>query len=237
MNDFHTLALDQALSWIATQYEPIGIVVSGSIIRGNPNKNSDFDIYVIHNHPFRQRVQKYFNDVPCEIFVNNLDHIYQYFDSELKNNRPVTANILSTGVIYLGEENQQIITLLDDAKKYARLSPPLTEQELLIRRYTLANLLEDVTDLLDVKEAMTLHYIMSKIVLEAIEFTFAKNQQPLPRIKERIPLLQEVEPAIGDLVARYYAATTIDEQYHAVKQLVFNLTGETGFFEWESIPE
>ncbi|MBK7870432.1 MAG: nucleotidyltransferase domain-containing protein [Saprospiraceae bacterium] len=236
MNDFYALALGQALNWITEQYEPIGIIVSGSIIRGNPDKNSDFDIYVIHNQHFRQRVQKYFNDVPCEIFVNNLDHIYSYFDSELKNNRPVTANILSTGVIYMGAENQEIITLLDDAKKYARLSKPLTEQELLIRRYTLANLLEDVTDLLEVKEETTLHYIMSKIVLEAIEFTFAKNQHPLPRIKERIPLLQEIEPTIGNLVAQYYAAITIDEEYHAVKQLVFTLTGETGFFEWESVP-
>lgn len=87
MEPHYRLALDQALAWITPHFEPLGIVAS-SIIRGNSHATSDFDLYVVHEQAFRQRVQKRFNGVPCEIFSNNPAQVRQYFARELRLNRP-----------------------------------------------------------------------------------------------------------------------------------------------------
>ena len=66
----YDIALRMAINYILENYKPIGIIASGTIICGTPDKSSDLDIYVIHNESFRQRLQKYFNGVPAEIFIN-----------------------------------------------------------------------------------------------------------------------------------------------------------------------
>jgi len=236
MDIHYGIALDQALTWINSNYISTGIIVSGSIIRGNPDKHSDFDIFVIHNNLFRQRVQKIFNEVPFEIFVNNIEQVYKYFESELANNRPVSANMIATGQLYKGRDNPSILTLIDDAKKYVLLSKPLTDEQLTFRKYTIANLFEDATDIYATDETTTL-YILDKIVIDIIDFIFSSKQQPLPRLKDRIKTILELDNAIGLSITKYYSEKTIEQKYELTKQMVLGLTGATGFFEWSTAPE
>lgn len=236
MDSHYRIALDQALAWIKSNYTATGIIVSGSIIRGNPNKNSDFDIFVIHDGLFRQRVQKLFNKVPCEIFVNNIEHVYHYFESELADNRPVSANIIATGQLYMGNDNQKIAALIDDAKKYILLPKPLTDEQLIFYKYAIANLLEDATDIYTTDKITTL-YILDKVVIDIIHFIFYVKQHPLPRLKDRIENLLELDPVIGNLIMKYYGEKSVEEKYKLTKQMVLDLTGVTGFFEWNSAPE
>src|ERR1700733_3045561 len=55
----YTPALRAALDYIFDNFRPFAIVVSGSIVRGNPDSSSDFDIVVLHDEAWRQRVQKW----------------------------------------------------------------------------------------------------------------------------------------------------------------------------------
>ena len=43
----HRIALEQAIEYISTITEPLAIVVSGSIVRGNRDPSSDLDIVVL----------------------------------------------------------------------------------------------------------------------------------------------------------------------------------------------
>jgi predicted nucleotidyltransferase len=49
LHDHHRIALRRALEFLPGIAEPVGIVVSGSIIRGNPHRSSDLDIVVLHD--------------------------------------------------------------------------------------------------------------------------------------------------------------------------------------------
>jgi predicted nucleotidyltransferase len=53
-------ALDDALAYVVSRFDPAGIVVSGTIVRGNPDAESDLDIFVVHHALLRQRVQRRF---------------------------------------------------------------------------------------------------------------------------------------------------------------------------------
>src|SRR5690606_22200458 len=66
----HREALESAVAYVADRYKPRAVVAAGTIIYGDPDQNSDLDPYVLHDQPYRQRVQRHFNGVPAEIFVN-----------------------------------------------------------------------------------------------------------------------------------------------------------------------
>ena len=230
------MAINMALDWINANYEVVGIVVSGSIIRGNGNANSDLDIYVIHNSPFRQGVQKFFNGTPCEIFINNIEHINSYFDEECRDNRPTTAHMLSTGVIYQGVETPEIISLVEKANTYATKPATVDDRKIMFARYDIALLFEDATDLYQTDSATAL-YFLNKAVDALISFAFPKYQMPMPRPKERLAFLKQKDPVIGKLTEDYFLKTDVSEKHSIAGTLITKLIGHTGFFEWETEQE
>ena len=80
-------ALRAAVAFILERFAVDGILVGGSIIRGNPHPGSDFDIMVLHRKNQRQRLQRFFHGVPAEIFVNPPQSIRGYFVEERRNGR------------------------------------------------------------------------------------------------------------------------------------------------------
>src|SRR5690349_862702 len=63
-------ALRDAVAFVLERFQPVGIVAAGTIVRGAPDPSSDLDLWVIHLQPVRQRLQKFFQGVPAEIFEN-----------------------------------------------------------------------------------------------------------------------------------------------------------------------
>lgn len=233
IDDHYTIALDKALTWVRKDFKPIGIIVSGSIIRGNPDLNSDFDIYVIHKDTFRQRIQRYFDGIPCEIFINNFRHVYGYLEQEHKENRPVTAHMISTGKVIDGADNLKLQKLIQSAKEFLMKSPPLTDTKRINMRYAISTLFEDATDVKDT-DILTGTYFLNKLVSDIIDYTFRNNCIPLPRPKERIQYLEQNYPDIGKLIAGYYRTQGFYDKYGIAKTLVGMTIGEYGFFEWAS---
>lgn len=233
MNDHYTIALDKALTWVRKHFKPIGIIVTGSIIRDNPDLNSDFDIYVVHQDSFRQRIQKYFDGIPCEIFINNFKHIYDYLEQEHKDNRPVTSHMISTGKVVEGVDNLELQKLIQSANEYLLKSPALTHTQRINIRYAISTLFEDATDVKD-KDTLTSTYFLNKLVSDIIDYTFLTVSIPLPRPKERIKYLAQNYPDIGKLITDYYRTEIFCNRYEIAKTLVGRSIGEYGFFEWDS---
>lgn len=187
----------------------------------------------MHEEPVRQRVQKRFNGVPCEIFINNPTQVRQYFASELQQNRPVTAHMLATGQIVHGQANSQLLALQEEARHYATLASPLTEEQTTFRKYHIVTLLEDAADTLATDEASSC-YILDQTIAQVVEFVFAAHQRPLPRIKERLAMLCEVDATIGQSVRQYYQQASIIRKHELANALILHVTGNVEFFEWSS---
>ena len=97
-------ALRDAVAFILARFEVRGIIVSGSIVRGNPHSGSDFDIMVLHAKDQRQRLQRFFRGIPAEIFLNPPQSIRGYFEEECKDGRPLTAHMWATGFVVLDRD-------------------------------------------------------------------------------------------------------------------------------------
>jgi hypothetical protein len=233
MNDYHKIGLSEAVTWICLNFKPIGIIATGSIVRGNPDLNSDFDVFVIHEDSYRQRIQKYFNGVPCEIFINNFNHVYGYFEKEYENNRPVTAHMISTGNVIMGEDNSGVKKLIQSAREFLLRAPLLTDEKKTMIRYAISTLFEDATDLMDT-DVLTSTYFLNRLISDIIDYVFLINGTSSPRPKERIKYLEVNYPDIGGSIAGYYSTENFRDRYEIAKSLVAKTIGEYGFFEWDS---
>lgn len=220
MTKKYNIAQEQAINYILKNYpNTIAIIVSGSIVRNKGDKNSDLDIYVIHSDSFRQRLTKYFNGVPCDLLINNLNHIEKYFQQEYKKNRPVTADIIATGHLVYGKENQEVINLIAKAKKETSVALTLTTEASKLKQVELLIILEDIDDV--IKNDPTLaNYLIYTLILKIIEFAFIKSEIPLSRIKNRLDTLNNNNKEIGSLVTKFFKTEDVEIKFALCKTLI-----------------
>jgi predicted nucleotidyltransferase len=233
MLEHHKQALNEAITWIEENYTTIGIIACGSIVRGNPSISSDCDIYVIHEEKFRQRVQKHFNNVPCEIFINSIEQTKLSFSAEQNNNRPVTAHMIANGMIMKGDSNEDIKSIVKEAKDFEFKSRVLSANEETFIKYGISNLLEDANDVVE-SDPMTCQYILIKVIDKIIDFWFLKKQLPLSRIKERMSFINRHDPEFHEQINKAFLTQSIKEKLDTVNKIVENKIGEKGYFEWAS---
>jgi hypothetical protein len=231
----YNLALREAGAYGLAKYQPVGMIAAGSILRGAPDQSSDIDLYVIHLAPFRQRVQKYFNGVPAEIFINPPHQVERYLEEEQAAGRPITAHMLTTGIALL-ETDPVVDRLRQRGAAYLAQKPFYSEMSLIMGRYLTATYYEDALDLVEKDPAMA-SMLLSKAVTEMIEYCYRRNGCFLPRIKETLSGLQKIDPVIAQLATAFFSSVQLEQQLTLAAELAERILSASGFFEWETVPE
>ena len=228
-------ALRAAVAFIFTRFTPASIVAAGSILRGLPDPSSDLDLYVIHEQPFRQRIQKFFHGVPAEIFVNPPAMVRRYFAEEQAARRPITAHMLTTGFVVYGE-HALLAELRQQAQELLAAPPAAEAVPLLWARDLAGNLYEDAQDVV-ARDPATALLFLSQAVHAMLQYAFQERGLFLPRQKELLLRLEALDPALGQAARRFYTAPDLAARRQAAEQIAALTVKETGFFEWEGAPE
>lgn len=227
-------ALRKAVGYILQHYTVSGIVVSGTIVRGDPDPSSDLDIYVVNKEPFRQRIQKFFGGVPAEIFVNPPSAIEGYFVKEQPSRRPHTAHMLATGVVVY--ESGGIVGELRAKAEELLSNPPPSPEDLTGPRYRLALLYEDALDVAG-RDAATARMILGAAVTGMLEFCFIRAGRFIPRRKDLLEKLAALDPRTAQVARRFFGTLDIETKLSLAGQIADRTIGSRGFFEWEAEPE
>jgi hypothetical protein len=225
--------VEQALALCDARTTPISVVIGGSIVRGQGDAHSDLDIYVLHDAPWRQRVQRVFDGVPCEIFINNAAHIASYFESENQTGRPITAHLLSTGRVVRGADDPRTQALLAQAQDWLARPPSIDAHALEQQRYMIACTFEDAIDTAE-RDPATCALFLGHAVPEALFHAFLARGRHVPRIKQILDALPETDPALAAAARVFYADAPWPTRYQAALRIADLALGTRGFFEWES---
>jgi len=229
-------ALRQAVAFILEHVsDMIAIVACGSILRGSPSASSDLDIYVLRKNLERQRVQRWFNGVPAEIFINPPGQVQKYIDQERQDGRPITAHMLATGhvVLALGDTLSKLQAF---AKDTLSAHPDPSAERLVAARYMAATRFEDATDIWKTRpEAAKM--ILNIAVYDMLRYRFLEANQFFPRDKDLLAALAALDPHLSDLAQRYYGESSPDRISDIAHQIADHTIRTFGFFEWESEPE
>jgi hypothetical protein len=222
------------MNYIFDNLEPFGVIVSGSIVRGNPDPSSDFDIHVLHEHPWRRRIQKWFEGVPAEIFINSPAWVEGYLAEEATEGRPVTAHMLATGNVVFSSlpRTSDIIGM---ARATLEKGASFSEAKLEQQRYTAACLVEDALEVSHRDEA-TAALIFGHAVEAIVRYWFASRQRFSVRPKEQLFVIRAEAPETGHLIEQALLAPSMALRVTAARELGLSIIGHTGFFEWDSGP-
>lgn len=229
---------NKALHEVATfimRYVPdvLAILACGSILRGDGGPSSDLDMYVLRQIPQRQRLQKWFNGVPCEIFINPVHQVHKYFEHEKRDWRVVTAHMVATGFVIL-QLDESLDHLRSTAQEIIKTQPVATEMELTTARYMAACRFEDAIDIAETRPEASL-MIMNMAVYAMLHYAFKKAGRYFPRDKDMLIALQALDTELAVLTAQYYASDAGFAARVAIARDIANRTIETyGFFAWES---
>ena len=228
----YATALREAVAFGLARYPLAGIVASGSILRGQAGPSSDWDLHLIHREPQRQRVQQRFNGVPAEIFVNPPAALRGYFRDEHALLRPLTAHMLATGHIVAA--NDPVVSELV-AEAAAWLAEPIivSEDQLVQKRYFAVDQLDNARDL-RVADPANSRLLLNQAVSMMLEYPFWASGRFLPRHKQFLAGLADLDPTCAELARGFFLASELDEAFDLAERIAAHAVGVTEFFAWSS---
>lgn len=224
-------AVDEAEAFIRATWKVHGIVVAGSIVRGEAGLTSDLDVFVVHAEPWRVRVQKRFVGVPAELFINPPDRIRDYFKSEHAEGRPGTAHMLATGVVLPGAD-ETVDEIVREARAWLARPIELTPAELTSKRYAAVDMLDNARDVITGEPAIA-QLFLTDAVQQTVAYAFWKRAMFQPRPKDLLRALDEIDPTAAGLV-RAFSESRHDNALQIAIALANHVLGVDTFFEWES---
>jgi hypothetical protein len=231
----HARALREAVAFLVERFDVLGIVASGSVVRGAGHASSDLDLYVVRGKLERLRVQRFFNGVPVEMFINPAPAIRRYFASEHASARPVAAHLLATGVVVL-DRDPLIARLIEEAGHWLRQIEPWPAHDEVQGRYLAASLYEDALDLVATDRAMAA-LLLWRSVHEMLSHLCRRELSRVPPVKGLLAEVARLDPELAGWVRAFEGAATLDERLPLAQRVADRTLGARGFFEWESPPE
>jgi hypothetical protein len=228
-------ALEEATNYILERFQLVlGIIVAGSILRGQGDERSDLDTFVIFEGDYRQRVQKLFNGVRFEIFANPPRRVPLYFAEEQNDGEPSTAHMIATGHILLNR-SPLIETIRQQAQEMLQNPPNYSASFLTMQRYFAADAFENALDLRQRDPAMGLTLIGASLPA-MLKYHFQKQGKFVPRHKELLETVRQDMPELAILVESFWQAEG-DTRFEIACQIADLTLGTQGFFEWETEPQ
>ena len=236
ISEHHQQALAEAFAYIEKRYEPWAVVAAGTIVLGNADERSDLDLYVLHDAPYRQRVQRWFQGVPAEIFVNPESAVLGYIERGALDGRPCTAHMLATGVVLLVTDDTRLEALRRRAQESLDTPPKWSDAQLVSARYGPATLVEDALDKREV-DAETAIRLLGEAMDATLSYWFKSHGRYVPRPKDRLAEIEANDPQFGRLFRRFWGDYSLSERWDAALELADRILETRGFFDWESAQE
>ncbi|HEX5059851.1 MAG TPA: nucleotidyltransferase domain-containing protein [Kofleriaceae bacterium] len=224
-------ALDELVTYVRATYQPLGIVVAGSIVRGEAGPTSDFDVFIVHDASWRLREQRVFAGVPAELFVNPAARVRRYFENEHARGRPCTAHMFATGEA-LEPVHSTIAELIAEARTWLAKPLEVTEAALVQRRYGAVDCLDDARDVID-RDPAAAALLLAEVVREIVAYAFWQRRAFEPRRKDMVARLEAIDPEAASLL-RTWSAASGRQALAIVETLARHVLGVDAFFEWTS---
>src|SRR5688572_4248381 len=228
-------ALRSAVAFVLSETEPLGIIATGTVIRGDAHPASDIDLYVLHEPLYRRRIQRFFHGVPTEIFINPPQAVRSYFPSEHASGRRITAHMLATGVVVF-DRDPAVEQLRAESRDWLARPEVLSGRDAEQVRYAAATHLEDGADLTAIDDTAAA-LILARAVTQMLEYWIRARGRPIPRAKALVAEVTALDPRLGRLVSQFVTASSAADRLKFAQHIGDCTIQARGFFEWDSGPD
>lgn len=196
-----------------------GVLATGSRVRGEGDATSDIDLHVVIASARRQRRNIVVDGVEVEMFINPPFQIRRYMDDDRQQGRGSEQHMFVTGrIIY--DPHGIVAGLVADARaQWEAGPPPLTTVDHWRYRYGAADMLRDISDVIDTdpeRAAYLIGGLLPQII--AMHYRIAgrwsvKPKRTLNNLKTWDPTAANLarQTSVGPVAARASAMETLTE--------------------------
>lgn len=172
-----TAILQQVLSLLQAEFgdDLLGVLAAGSRIRGEGDATSDIDLPVVIAQPRRQRRNSVVEGVEVEMFLNPPFQIRRYFADERASGRGAEQHMWVTGRIFYDPQDVMAELQAEALAQWQAGPPPLSTAERWLARYTAADGVRDIVDVLDADPERAT-YLIGRLLPEVVN-TFYRIQR------------------------------------------------------------
>lgn len=225
-------ALREVVTHALANYEPVlGLIATGSILRGQGDANSDIDLFVLFEGNYRRKVHRHFNGVPCQLFCNPPQRIPRYFVQERGrvDGGNSTAHMLSSGFVVL-DRDPRIEQFRQMAREALQEPPNVPESALQSLRYMAADALENVLDLRQ-RDPQMAQVILGEALPDMLRYYFLRQGHYIPRHKDWLAAIRQTDPELAQLIHTLLAADS-DVRFDLLLQIADKTIETRGQFDY-----
>jgi hypothetical protein len=204
-------------------------LLSGSVLGARRTATSDLDVVVMLGKPpapYRESLR--WRGWPVELFVNDEDSLRWFFDADLAARKPSLARMCADSVVLTDRDGTVQAVRAEAAARVAAGPGPLPPDELIRKRYELADLLDDLAGATDPGERAFIGWATARAAAELV-----LDLENHWRGKSKW-LLRELRAADPDLAERLVAALPDPA---AVAALAAEVQDRAGGRLWEGFHE
>lgn len=225
-------ALESVLTEIETITDPVGIMLTGSVVQGTASATSDLDVAILHDANWRQRIQRVAFGRAVEVFINSEAWWKRTLETEAASGRSPAAHFLSEGII-IADQDDRMLRLQEKARIVREQGPKVSAFDLTQLKYAAVSTLEDGVDLAasDVERS---RWLLLEAMDKAVRFHYSNNGIWIPREKDLFIDVEQRWAEKGHDVRSAFSETQLSALRELATSIVRACTGDTRFFEWSS---
>lgn len=199
----------------------IAILVSGSYIHSNLDKNSDLDVYILlEKAKIRERGNTWINGIEIEYFINPVNQVRYYFKTETGNKAPCTAHMFANSKI-LYQKDKTVNSLIKEAKSIIKKKmPEMKKIDLEFARYSIDDTLKDLEDIYLKKNTFAFSLITNNILQECLDLFFKYHRISKEKSKRLQEQIKNIDKKFERLYSEALTEKSIDKQYKNINKLV-----------------
>jgi predicted nucleotidyltransferase len=199
----------------------LAVLVSGSYIHQTPDKNSDLDVYVLlEKAKMRERGNTWINGVEIEYFVNPVNQVRYYFETETGSKAPCTAHMFANSKI-LYQKDKTINQLIKEAKAILKKKmPTMKKMDLEFARYGIDDTQKDLEDVYLKKDIFSFSLVANNLLQECLDLFFKVHRISKEKSKRLQKQLKSIDKNFEKLYTSALIEKDIDKQYNHINKLV-----------------
>jgi hypothetical protein len=235
------LIIQEVLGELKTEFGAalLGVLATGSRVRGEGDASSDIDLHVVIDQPRRQRRNIVVAGVEVEMFINPLFQIARYFDEGRASGRGVDQHMWSTGyAVY--DPHGVVVELQEQARQQWEVGPPPIGGSGWPVRYLPADALRDIGDVIG-RDAEQAQVMIGALLADLIGLHYRLQLRWRVKGKRTLGDLQTWDAAAAELV-RGACRGTAAERFTALESLMQYVLAPVGGphplewrTEWEDV--
>ena len=197
----------------------IAVLVTGSYIHSEPDKNSDLDVcIVVDESKTRERGNTWINGVEIEYFINPVKQVKHSFKTEIDS--PQLAHMFANSKVIF-KRNDVIDDLIKEAKTI--LKKPLKKMsnfQVENAKYHLDDFEKDLEDVFVKNDEFAFHYISLEILLECIDLFYKLHRTQKEKSKRLFKQMTEIDPKFAQLYSNVLNQIDMQKKFNELKKII-----------------